>query len=72
MGSAFFHFEKVLKFSIVKNNPNVFLITKRFELFQNGWSWIRKARNSDCSPKAQSRHQRMTESEANQDSEKQP
>ena len=29
-----------------------------------GWgSWIRKVRNSDCSPQAQSRHQRMTESE---------
>ena len=41
-GSAFFHFEKVLKFSIVKNNPNVFLMMKRFELFQIGWgSWIR-------------------------------
>lgn len=35
-GSAFFHFEKVLKFSIVKNNPNVFLMMKRFELFQIG------------------------------------
>ena len=33
---------------------------------QNGWgSWIRKERNSDCSPQAQSRQQRMTESEAN-------
>ena len=31
-----------------------------------GWgSWIRKERNSDCSPQAQSRQQRMTESEAN-------
>ena len=29
-----------------------------------GWgSWIRKERNSDCSPQAQSRQQRMTESE---------
>ena len=31
---------------------------------QIGWgSWIRKERNSDCSPQAQSRQQRMTESE---------
>ena len=29
-----------------------------------GWgSWIHKERNSDCSPQAQSRQQRMTESE---------
>ena len=31
--------------------------------FLAGGSWIRKVRNSDCSPQAQSRHQRMTESE---------
>ena len=42
MGSASFHFVKFLRSSIIKNNPNVFLITKKFELFQIGWgSWIR-------------------------------
>ena len=35
-----------------------------------GWgSWIRKERNSDCSPQAQSRQQRMTESEEVKDRE---
>ena len=42
MGSASFHSVKFLRSSIIKNNPNVFLITKKFELFQIGWgSWIR-------------------------------
>ena len=42
MGSASFHFVKFLRSSIIKNNPNVFLIAKKFELFQIGWgSWIR-------------------------------
>ena len=36
MGSASFHFVKFLRSSIIKNNPNVFLITKKFELFQIG------------------------------------
>ena len=36
MGSASFHFVKFLRSSIIKNNPNVFLITKKLELFQIG------------------------------------
>ena len=42
MGSASFHFVKFLRSSIIKNNPNVLRMMKKFELFQNGWgSWIR-------------------------------
>ena len=45
-----------------KKRANLSPFLPKFAL--SGWgSWIRKVRNSDCSPQAQSRHQRMTESE---------
>ena len=41
----------------------VLFIHKIVHKMAGGGSWIRKERNSDCSPQAQSRQQRMTESE---------